>query len=394
MSERGPYRSLDEVSERLFGPGAPRVFPHYKDLISLLGDEDQVVLVDLHPVAAPTNILDGQNTPPFMALGSLCTASNTLHFGYQSEDNPRPIVLKSPSWGAEPKHVSRFHREETLLRDLRGNPLWVQSLPDYDGLEDGIVMESLLPGLPLKYLMEIYPELIDENPALVATILRQIAQALEPLHQRGIVHRDVKLDNVVLLPPDDEGNIIKLLDPGVARFPDLPRLTSPGGVVGTVGYIAPEQLIPADYDHRVDVYAVGAVGYNLLARRMLYSDVSQIRRPVDKISLHGQPSPLVDLILRMVSLSPGDRPADLYEVIAELDSMKDSLDSASRYSAQGHSAPYQAVLPSISDATAHDFANSLARMAMSLGSEQSSGSGVGQVLANLRGMFRRIIGLK
>lgn len=108
--------------------------------------------------------------------------------------------------------------------------------------------------------------IIQQGPALtvseVVTIVSRVADALDYAHRQGIVHRDVKPGNILRL--DDGG--VKVMDFGVARLPSS-TLTAYGTVVGSVRYMAPEQMMGYPVDGRADVFSLGAVAYELLTGR-------------------------------------------------------------------------------------------------------------------------------
>lgn len=94
-------------------------------------------------------------------------------------------------------------------------------------------------------------------------ILAQVCDALEAAHQKGVIHRDMKPENVMIV-PQDGGEIAKVLDFGLARITDnKERLTQDNMVLGTPSYMAPEQAWSSEYDHRVDIYAVGIIAYEM-----------------------------------------------------------------------------------------------------------------------------------
>lgn len=99
-------------------------------------------------------------------------------------------------------------------------------------------------------------------------IVLQIVKALRAAHERGIVHRDMKPENVFVLPRDDGREFVKVLDFGIAKVlgldEDAPRLTRTGMIFGTPEYMSPEQAQGQQVDHRVDIYAVGCILYHML----------------------------------------------------------------------------------------------------------------------------------
>ena len=105
------------------------------------------------------------------------------------------------------------------------------------------------------------------DPATAAEVVAQIAAALDAAHRRGLVHRDVKPANILLSEIDGRPHAY-LTDFGLSRFADSEQLTATGTVVGTLDYMAPEQLEGRKVDGRVDVYALGCVLYQALTGRV------------------------------------------------------------------------------------------------------------------------------
>jgi serine/threonine protein kinase len=99
------------------------------------------------------------------------------------------------------------------------------------------------------------------SPYAAANYLRQIAAALEAIHAAGIVHRDLKPENILLTRDDT----VKVADFGVARMHGSRTITQTGSMVGTPRYFAPEYLETGESDHRGDIYALGVIGYELIA---------------------------------------------------------------------------------------------------------------------------------
>ncbi|HEX7505621.1 MAG TPA: serine/threonine-protein kinase [Polyangia bacterium] len=99
-------------------------------------------------------------------------------------------------------------------------------------------------------------------------IVLQICRALRAAHDRGIVHRDMKPENIFLIQREGQPHFVKILDFGIAKVmgldPNGPRLTKTGMIFGTPEYMAPEQAEGKDTDHRADIYAVGCIMYHLI----------------------------------------------------------------------------------------------------------------------------------
>jgi serine/threonine-protein kinase len=99
-------------------------------------------------------------------------------------------------------------------------------------------------------------------------IVLQICRALRAAHDKGIVHRDMKPENIFLVQRENQPHFVKILDFGIAKVmgldPNGPRLTRTGMIFGTPEYMAPEQAEGKDTDHRADIYAVGCILYHLI----------------------------------------------------------------------------------------------------------------------------------
>jgi serine/threonine protein kinase len=103
-------------------------------------------------------------------------------------------------------------------------------------------------------------------------LVLQIVKALRAAHERGIVHRDMKPENIFIIPRDDGREFVKVLDFGIAKVmgldEDAPRLTRTGMIFGTPEYMSPEQAQGQQVDHRVDIYAVGCIMYQILTGKV------------------------------------------------------------------------------------------------------------------------------
>ena len=159
------------------------------------------------------------------------------------------------------KTRERFEREARAVARL-DNP---HIVPVYDfGVEEGVpfLVMPYVEGPTLRERVEAEGPL---SPDKTARLGQKLAGALEAAHEEGLVHRDVKSQNVLI-----DGKRPRLTDFGIARLRERTRLTSTGEVLGTPAYMSPEQLEAGDVDHRSDVYGLGAVLYECLSGRLPY----------------------------------------------------------------------------------------------------------------------------
>ena len=157
---------------------------------------------------------------------------------------------------------------------------------------------------------------------IAVLMLQRIASGLEHAHARFVIHRDVKPGNVMLTPAGE----VKVLDFGLARDMEVAGASTPGTLVGTVAYMSPEQVEGADATESFDLYALGVVGYHLLAGRVPFEGsiatvCMKIRdeepAPLAKACPEA-PAALLQLVRRLMSKNPQQRPEEMRQVEAEL----------------------------------------------------------------------------
>jgi len=222
--------------------------------------------------------------------------------------------------------VQRFKQEARAVNQI-GHPNIVDVFA-FGELDDGrsyFVMEWLQ-GESLGDLAERNALALPE----VLNVLDQIADALDAAHENAIVHRDLKPDNVVV--EDVRGQLrVKLLDFGIAKLAnptdDAPiAQTQTGMMMGTPGYISPEQARGRGVDHRTDIYALGSMTYELVLGRLPFDAdnamdmvMAHLTKPPPRMSEAWPEVPpvLEDIVLRMMAKDVASRPA-LGEVRAAL----------------------------------------------------------------------------
>jgi serine/threonine-protein kinase len=213
--------------------------------------------------------------------------------------------------------VKRFFREVQLAAQLT-HPNIVAAL-DFGTFDDGrlyFAME-LVPGTTLHAALQAGPM----PPERVARIGIQLCDAIEAAHALGIVHRDLKLENVMLL----ERDLVKVLDFGLARSLDgNERATATGMITGTPRYMAPEAVTGAPPSPAQDLYALGVMLGELVTGRALWDAPtfeSMLARKLEPVALPGVAPPIAQLVKRLVDANPAARPT-VGETRAALEAMR------------------------------------------------------------------------
>lgn len=164
------------------------------------------------------------------------------------------------------------------------------------------------------------------SPEATVHIGRQICQALQVAHAAGVIHRDLKPANVMLLSRAGDENFVKVLDFGVAKSlasDQDTQLTHTGMLVGTVDYMAPEQITGKPVDGRTDIYALGVVLYRMLSGQapfrdtgvpaLIHAHLNTMPKPLMEVTT-GVPNPLDHVVLRCLAKDPARR----FESMGEL----------------------------------------------------------------------------
>src|SRR4051795_5784833 len=210
----------------------------------------------MHTVARDT-LIDGR----YRAERRLGTGGMAEGWCAEDEVLGRRVAgkLMGGRFAEDPEFRERFRREAQAAAGLtHPNIVAIFDRSEWDGTPY-IAME-LVDGQTLK---EVVQERGPLPPNIAVGLTEQILRALAYAHRRGIVHRDVKPQNVIL---DPEGQA-KVADFGIARVGNS-EMTQTGAIVGTVQYISPEQAEGRPVDHRTDLYSTGLVLYELLTGRV------------------------------------------------------------------------------------------------------------------------------
>ncbi len=236
----------------------------------------------------------------------------------------RPVAVKvlASHFARDETSVTRFRREAQAAAAL--NHPNVVSVYD-TGSDDGVhwIVMEYLEGRTLR-------EIIDEEgplaPERVARIARDVALALATAHDKGLVHRDVKPANIMIMPSGET----KVMDFGIARAvvsTGDPTLTRTGFIMGTATYLSPEQAQGKPVDARSDIYSLGCVGYEMLTARPPFDGDSPVAiatkhlsedpEPISRLN-HAVPREVEVVVAKAMRKAPEERYPDAREMAEDL----------------------------------------------------------------------------
>jgi len=267
---------------------------------------------------------------------------------YLAEDTRlvRPVTLKV----LHPQDTADDTRRERLRLEARAaaalvhpNVAAVHALEEIAG--QLFIVSEYVPGHTARERLDASGPLPVDDALDVAL---QVARGLDAAHRQGIIHRDLKPENILI----GDNCVVRILDFGIARTitsePERQRLTASGSMVGTPGYMAPEQLEGAPGDARSDVFALGTVLYELVSGtnpflgKTASSTAARIMTldPMPLGSLNPLFPPALDAIVaRCLKKDPAERYGSAAEVARELDSLARAIADGSVPPAPGRDAP-------------------------------------------------------
>ncbi len=225
----------------------------------------------------------------------------------------------------DPAMRTRFEREWRVMRDIaHPNVVALLDWPDARGGPPHFVLE-LLHGETLHERLE-REETVEPLEAL--DTFAQVADGLHAVHESGIVHRDVKPENVFLC--DEPVGLVKILDFGLVHVGASP-ITGTGTLVGTPSFIAPEQATGDPLDARTDVYALGIIMYRALTGLHPFATEDKVTMlghqlfsvpPPFAWMVESVPPSLERLVLHMLRKRPHDRPRSMGDIAASLRALR------------------------------------------------------------------------
>ena len=242
------------------------------------------------------------------------------------------VKLLRPELGAHADALARFEREaQAAARVAHKN---VVAVSDFGVRDDGALY------LVMEYLRgESLGDRLERDGRIpwahAVAIARHVARGLAHAHERGIIHRDIKPDNIYLVTDEDDPDFAKIVDFGIARMlgGGDANVTRVGLVVGTPAYLSPEQALGGELDGRSDLYSLAIVLYEMLTGRTPFGD----REPVAMLTAHAVidppwfgeiapdlvvPEVLELLVRRGLAKAKEDRFADANDFAAALDEVR------------------------------------------------------------------------
>jgi serine/threonine protein kinase/tetratricopeptide (TPR) repeat protein len=243
---------------------------------------------------------------------------------YLSEhvDLEKKVALKllRPDVARDAETLQQFRGEARAASKV--GSAYICDVTDFGELGDGRVF-FVMEYLDGQSLGRVLRQSTRVEAARALPILRQVAKALGAAHEKGIVHLDVKPDNVMLLQAGKRGDAVKVVDFGIAGL--MSQTGEEDEIAGTPEYIAPERARGHGYDHRSDVYALGVMAYEMLGgivpfhgKNHVATLTMQVKDP--PVPLRRQPGgkdvpeELADLVMRMLAKDPEARPQSMAEV--------------------------------------------------------------------------------
>ncbi|HLY59377.1 MAG TPA: protein kinase [Terriglobia bacterium] len=316
--------------------------------------QDGVPLVDIGAWSEGAVIRGKYRIVCKVGQGGMGTVYKVVHVAFE-EVHALKVIL--PALMSDDLFVKRFKHEAVITRKLQ-HPNAVR-VDDIDEAEDGrpIIVMEYIEGQSLKHL-------IQEQGALpvprVCSIIKQAAAALAAAHDLGMVHRDIKPDNIVLV-ETTEGEMVKVLDFGIAKIKEARNsdaagmtLTGTGVVIGTPQYMSPEQAMGKRGDElngRSDLYSLGVVMYQMLTGDLpfkadttmgmllahMQTDPTPIRRIHPELQI---PEPIANVVMRTLQKNPDDRPQTALALIEEIEAAENWSPPLGETRVMGHALDY------------------------------------------------------
>ncbi len=253
---------------------------------------------------------------------------STVYMGLDLRlDRPIAIKVMDPKYAADAQFVSRFEFEARAVAKLKDPGLVAVYDQGVDGELAFLVMELVTGGT----LRELLGERGPMPPHAVAAVMGPVLSALGTAHRAGLVHRDVKPENVLI----SDGGEVKVADFGLVRAIAAASVTSSSVILGTAAYLSPEQVESGNADPRSDVYSSGILVYELLTGQVPFTGDTAISLAYQRLhndvprpsaAIAGVPPEFDEFVARATHRDPARRYADGFAMAEALSAIADDLD--------------------------------------------------------------------
>jgi len=243
---------------------------------------------------------------------------------YQAHDKEleRQVAIKviRADMAANPEILQRFKQELILARQItHKNVIRIFDLGQADGIK--FITMEYIEGENLQGVLRRKKKL---EPAEAANILAQVCRALEAAHNEGVIHRDLKPQNIML----DKSGRAYVMDFGIARSMLGSGMTQTGALIGTPDYMSPEQAKGQTLDARSDLFSIGIIFYEMLSGQVpfdadttmgkLWKRTNEPARPLDELD-KTIPRPLSDIVRKCLEIDPQKRFASAGELLHQIE---------------------------------------------------------------------------
>jgi len=295
-------------------------------------------------------LVDGR----YRIRGRVATGGMATVYTATDERLERTVAVKiiHPGQADDPRFVERFTWEaKTIARLTHPNVVAVYDQGTHDGLPY-LVMEYVRG----KTLRDMLAEVRRLAPDEALAILEQMLAAIAAAHRAGVIHRDVKPENVLIAASPTGTSladaVIKVADFGLARAVEASASDGDGQLLATVAYVAPELVKDGEADPRSDVYSVGIVLFEMLTGRVPYDGAKPIEVawahvdqdvPPPSKYVPGMPAGLDELVRHATNRDRSERPTDAGAMLVEVQALRDRLEGQAAMSDKTVAAPTVAV---------------------------------------------------
>jgi tetratricopeptide (TPR) repeat protein/predicted Ser/Thr protein kinase len=243
---------------------------------------------------------------------------------YQAHDKEleRQVAIKviRADMAANPEILRRFKQELILARQItHKNVIRIFDLGQADGIK--FITMEYIEGENLQAVLRQKKKLA---PAEAASILAQVCRALEAAHNEGVIHRDLKPQNIML----DKTGRAYVMDFGIARSMLGSGMTQTGALIGTPDYMSPEQAKGQTLDARSDLFSIGIIFYEMLSGQVpfdadttmgkLWKRTNEPARPLDELD-KSIPKPLSDIVRKCLEIDPQKRYANAGDLLRQIE---------------------------------------------------------------------------